>query len=81
MNLTQAIEDLLHDHVHPSGYVDNYKASQELVTLICDATSRVGMNDQSFEMFMKSLRSNVQVELDAMDAARRLLYRVSQETA
>lgn len=77
-NLVHELEGLLHNHVNHEGYVDNYEAAQELVTLICDATSRVGMNDASFEMFMKSLRSNVQTELDALDAAQALLRKVGR---
>lgn len=65
MSVTQEIEYLLMDHVDPAnGFIDSYDAAQELMTLISDATSRAGMNESSYETFVKCLRARCELELN-----------------
>lgn len=73
MSLTQEIEYLLMRHVDPdNGFIDNYDAAQELMALIADATTRVGMIESSFETFVKCLRAQCELELNAIVDTKRM---------
>lgn len=76
--LTEQIGYLLMDHVDPdNGFIDSYDAAQELMTLISDATSRAGMIESSYETFVKCLRAQCELELNAIVDMKRI--RVARE--
>jgi hypothetical protein len=70
IDITSELEFLIGDHMDETGFIDEHAAAQELITLICDAATRLGMDTPSYERLLKYLLTSC---TDAIQLHRKVL--------